>query len=163
MFEIILNHCPLLVALEVNQLDDLTDSVVVNFMENRPQLHTLCVSHCEALTDVFLVRLSEVCLHIKHLNIQGCELCTDDGLLEVLNNCNKLTCLNISYCSFSGDILHELTQISHNLRTLKMVCCFEECEVREFLLNNQSRSIQVLVCDEEEEEEDSGVRNNVGY
>ncbi|ORZ15765.1 hypothetical protein BCR42DRAFT_415862 [Absidia repens] len=90
-------HCEALQYLSLNGVRNVTDQVVLAFVQDHPHLIELDISSA-VITDSSVYAISRYCPSLEELDISGCEHISEDGIRFLTQQCKHLRYINIKDC-----------------------------------------------------------------
>jgi hypothetical protein len=120
-------NCPLIHTLHCNDLNGLTDTILLQFVQNKPNFKSLKFERVNThITDVFINQLPLHCANLVHFAITCNTVITTAAIVNLMTSCSKLRTLNLFACDLMNtDILTAVIDYGYKLRELYL----EQCDV----------------------------------
>ncbi|OWM90654.1 F-box/LRR-repeat protein 20 [Punica granatum] len=134
-------------SLDVSYCRKVTDRGLEAVAKGCHDLRRLQLAGCRLITDLALQSLSENCQRLEELGLQGCTSITDFGITQLVKCCKKIKLLDISKCSNVGDegVSNVAKSCSLNLKTLKLLDCYEVKDESIISLATYCKNLETLV------------------
>jgi hypothetical protein len=119
--------CPCIHTLHCNDLNGLTDAILLQLIQNKPNFKSLKFERVNThITDVFINQLPLHCPNLVYFAITCNTVITTAAIVNLITSCSKLRTLNLFACDLMNtDILTTVIDYGYKLRELYL----EQCDV----------------------------------
>ncbi|KAL9056519.1 MAG: hypothetical protein Q9162_002895 [Coniocarpon cinnabarinum] len=111
-------------AIDVSELELITDETIRVIAKNCFRLQGLNVSSCKAITDSSLVEVARHCRRLKRLKLNDCSQLTDLSVFAFADNCHDILEIDLFRCSnITDQAVTALIKEGKQLRELRLAQC----------------------------------------
>ncbi|KAF1981486.1 RNI-like protein, partial [Aulographum hederae CBS 113979] len=113
-----------LLALDVTQLEQVTERTMMAVAANCHRLQGLNISNCRRISDDSLVAVAQNCRHLKRLKFNGCSQLMDKSIMAFAENCRHILEIDLHDCRLlENDAVTSLLTECQQLRELRLAHC----------------------------------------
>lgn len=120
----IIDGCPNLQSVELNECRNITDESIIRLIETCPHLNSLDLTCCYKTTDLSVVSLAYRCPDLYSLNLDRCNNITDSSIIELADKCANLNTLNLSRLYVTDVSIIRIAEKCPHLHCLDVSNCF---------------------------------------
>ena len=99
----LIEQCPRLTAIHIHHSYLLTDTGIIALSMRLPGITSVRLSDCIRLTNACLLALSEHCKHLDFFTIKQCDQLTEAALIPLIQSCRHLQYLRVSPSNMSEE------------------------------------------------------------